>query len=197
MNLSVFVTPLLFLTGSGTPAVKKIVAKIDSPVKELRIRDLHLSKSAPVIEIEKHRGKKVVVLGFLIEHCVICNLYEPRLRAMLKKYSNEVIFYGVYCDKVDNPQSMKKWITQKYSTIHLLDDHKGKLLNYFGVVTSPSFVLIDKKGVLRYVGAFDDNPGEDLKHKYLEDALNAVVKNNPVVIKHTSPFGCKIIPASG
>ena len=193
MNLTILMSSLFVASGAGAPVQLPPAAKIDMPVKEIKVRDLNLPNNSPLLAIDKFRGKKAVVLGFVIEHCVVCNLYEPRIKQLVKKFSGEAVFYAVYCDKVDNPSSMKKWLAKKSLGLHLLDDRKGVLLSYFRAVTSPTFVLIDKQGVLRYMGAFDDNPGEDVKRHYLEEALTAVSKSAPVAVKRYDPIGCKII----
>ena len=166
---------------------------LNRPIRDCVLRDVHLSKSAPPVALSQYRGKKAVVLAFICEHCVVANLYPERIRTLAKKFDKDAVIYAVHCDRTDQTSAMKRWLNRKRFGIHLLDDPKGQAASYFGVDRTPMFVLIDKSGVMRYIGSLDDNPGADVKQHYLDDALTALRANKKIAVSRTEPFGCKLL----
>ena len=72
--------------------------------------------------------------------------------------------------------------------------HEGNINDYlssfFKITNTPTFAVIDKKGVLRYRGSFDDSPEEsDVTKHYLSDAVVAVLDSKSVPVANTRPFG--------
>jgi hypothetical protein len=62
--------------------------------------------------------------------------------------------------------------------------------------TTPDMYVIDKKGVLVYQGAIDDQP--DPQHdprtarNYVREAVNALLAGKPVEVSQTKPYGCGV-----
>lgn len=80
-----------------------------------------------------------------------------------------------------------------YQMEYLLDANHV-LADAFGAKTTPHVFLFDKNMQLVYTGAIDDNVNkrEDVKEKYLFDAIAAVVDGKDVPVKQTKPVGCSI-----
>lgn len=178
------------------PAVPETFA-LDKPVQNFTFKDLfHEPKEdekpgADAISLASFQGKKNVILYFMSEHCDVTRLYDARMGALLKEYAGkDLAVLGVRCSANDTPEGLRKWVNAKNFNIPLLNDEKGALSSYFKIVRTPSFALIDTKGVLRYFGSFDDAPEEsDVKKTYLPDALKAVMEEKVVRNKLTQPFG--------
>ena len=78
-----------------------------------------------------------------------------------------------------------------------LFDPDGKVGHAYDARTTPHMYVIDKAGVLAYMGAIDDKPTSnlaDLKtaRPYLKEALEAVVAGQPVKLASTRAYGCSI-----
>ena len=79
----------------------------------------------------------------------------------------------------------------------VLDDVKSQMTSYFGVSVTPTYVLIDKEGVLRYRGACDDlqagkNYSADenaAKERYVAEALKAVLEGKDPAVTEKKGFG--------
>jgi peroxiredoxin len=172
-------------------------AAIDKPVTDFKLRDLNHEKKddekpgADQIALADYKDKKPVVLFFMSEKCGTTWRYEKRMGELMQKYGKkDVTFLGVRCSANDTPQDLCKFAESKNFVMPLLNDEQGKMTDYFNVHNTPSFVLIDKKGVLRYFGSFDDAPDEpDVTKHYLPDAVTAVLGDKMVAVKQTRPFG--------
>ncbi|MBP6827725.1 MAG: thioredoxin family protein, partial [Saprospiraceae bacterium] len=58
----------------------------------------------------------------------------------------------------------------------------------------PHVYLLDNNRVVRYIGAIDDNSEEpdQVKEKYLENAIEALRAGKEVSVKETKAIGCSI-----
>ncbi len=169
-------------------------AQIDKPVKEFNLKDL--TKTDPKAEdaavaLAKFKDKKPVVLFFMSEKCGTTWKYEKRFGKLLEEYGKkDVAFFGVRCSANDSEESICKFAEAKNFAMPVLNDADGEMTRFYKVTNTPTFVLIDKKGVMRYRGSFDDNPEEpEVQHNYLPDAIKAVMNSKEVAVKMTRPFG--------
>jgi peroxiredoxin len=184
-------------TAAPPKAATPAKATVDKPIKDFKLTDLmhelkeNEKEDDAKIALSQFKGKKTVLLYFMSEHCSVTRLYDARMGKLLKNIkSKDVVVLGVRCSANDTPEGLKKWVEAKNFSIPLLNDEKGALSSYFGIVRTPTFAVIDKKGVLRYYGSFDDAPDEpDVKKKYLPDAVTAVLTDKDVPVKRSRPFG--------
>ena len=172
-------------------------AGVDKPVADFKLTDLMHEKKdgeapdANQIALADYKDKKPVVLFFLSEKCSVTWRYEKRVGQLMQRFGKkDAAFLAVRCSANDTPQSICKFAESKNFVMPVLNDEKGAMTAYFGVRNTPSFVVIDKKGVLRYFGSFDNAPDEpDVTQKYLPNALTAVLSDKLVAVKQTKPFG--------
>ena len=171
-------------------------AAIDKPVTDFKLTDLTHEKKAgekadaDKVAISSFKDKKPVVLFFMSEQCSVTWRYEKRFGQLMQKFGKDVAILGVRCSANDTPKSICKFAESKNFAVPVLNDEAGKMTAYYGIHNTPSFVLVDKKGVFRYFGSFDDAPDEPgVTKKYLPDAISAVLSDKVVTIKQTRPFG--------
>jgi len=78
----------------------------------------------------------------------------------------------------------------------LMLDSQGMLAQIFKAKTTPHIAILNKEGVLVYVGAFDSNsaPRASLSRvvNYVEQALNDLAAGQTVQTPLTRPYGCLI-----
>ena len=79
----------------------------------------------------------------------------------------------------------------------LIMDDQGELGQFFGAKTTPLMYVLDKKGVLVYAGAIDDdssaNPAATQTAKnYVMAALEDMRAGKPVNVAETRPYGCSV-----
>jgi peroxiredoxin len=87
--------------------------------------------------------------------------------------------------------------TRKASPTAFLLDPEGKVGHMYDARTTPHMYVVDKAGVLAYMGAMDDKPTSnlaDLKtaRPYLKEAVDAVLAGDPVKVASTRAYGCSI-----
>jgi peroxiredoxin len=170
---------------AAAPARAKVEA--GQPVKEFQLRDLWTDKD---VKLSQFKGKPVVLI-FISDKCDVTWRYERRIGKLMQTYGPKgVQFLAVRSSARDTPQQIKTYAEAKNFTMPLLYDDKNVLADYLGVRVTPTFFVIDGKGVLRYQGACDDD-GEEAgaTRHYVVDALDAVLGNKEVPVKETAAFG--------
>jgi peroxiredoxin len=96
---------------------------------------------------------------------------------------------GLEADKLTDERKAKP-------TAVLLDP-KGTVGPLYGASTTPHMFVIDKTGVLAYMGAVDDKPSTSpatIKgaRPYVREALDALETGQPVKTASTRPYGCSV-----
>jgi len=162
-------------------------ADLDRPVKDFALKDLMGGKE---VSLSQFKGKPVV-LTFLSYHCDTTWRYERRLGKLIGDYSRKgVIFLNVNSNANDTSEGIKKYVEARNLTVPLLKDSGNRVADYFDTQVTPTFYVIDKQGVLRYRGSFDDNREESsAKTQYVTPALDAVLASRPVTTKEHRAFG--------
>ncbi len=164
---------------------------VDKPVKDFKLRDL-LKDAETWISLSDYKDKKAVVLIFTSYTCDACADYENRILKLLKDFAGQdVVFLGVRSSADDDAAGMRKYAESKGFKIPFLEDTKNVLAATLDVLVTPTFYVIDKQGVLRYRGAYDESLKESRAQKtYVHDALKAVLEGKEVALKTTRTIGC-------
>ena len=93
------------------------------------------------------------------------------------------------------PSAARARIAQTHATVTaFLFDVSGNIARSYGAKTTPSFFIVDKKGILAYEGAMDDeNSADQLQPRnYVRDALDDLTAGVTVRQPETKPYGCGI-----
>jgi hypothetical protein len=134
---------------------------------------------------------------FLDPECPICQSYTRTLRTLHEQYaSDQVLFRGVY----DSPVIRKKEIKRFHQTYKLPFsgevDRDYALAQRWNASVTPEVVVTSKNGEVLYRGAIDNwyyalgkNRPEPTEH-YLQDALEAIRGEYPILKKQTEAVGC-------
>ncbi|MBY0426401.1 MAG: thioredoxin family protein [Cytophagales bacterium] len=146
---------------------------------------------------------KGVILIFTCNHCPFSVAYENRIVALDKQYASQG--YPVVAinpnDAVAYPDdSYSNMITrakQKGFTFPYLVDESQAIARTYGAAKTPHVFVLQKSGVdfvVKYIGAIDDNTNEPsaVKQKYVEDAVNALLKGEEVKTTFTKAIGCGV-----
>ncbi len=83
----------------------------------------------------------------------------------------------------------------------ILLDPDGKMGRAYGAMTTPHMYVIDKEGILRYMGGIDSIPTTQVADlakatPLFRNALQSVIKGQPVAQAVTRPYGCNVKYAS-
>ena len=172
-------------------------ATMDKPTADFKLKNLAKEvktgepEDAAKVALSSFKDKKNVVLFFMSEKCRATWMYEKRVGKLMKdNEKKDVAFVAVRCSAKDTPEGILKFAEARNFDMPLLNDEKGEMTKFFGIRNTPTFVVLDKKGVLRYKGGFDDSANEaNVKANYLPDAVNALLAGKDVPVKESRAVG--------
>lgn len=158
--------------------------------KDLRGTD---GKSHSLSDLKK---AKAVIVVFTCNHCPVAQAYENRLIKLAeesRKKGVETVAISVSRYEADNFESMKKRSTEKKYPFDYLQDASQKTAKNYGALGTPHVFLLDSKRRVAYMGRVDDSMyPEKVQKRFLQDAIDAVLKGDAVEIGETKPVGCPI-----
>lgn len=155
------------------------------------------------VSLKDIKGAKGYIVVFTCNHCPYAQAYEDRIVALDKKYKK--LGYPVVAINPNNPEKQKedsfakmqeKAKAKKFTFPYLFDEGQ-KIYPQYGATKTPHVYILQKtaKGnVVKYIGAIDDNyeDAAAVKTKYVENAVDALVKGKDVSVKETKAIGCSI-----
>ena len=143
---------------------------------------------------------KGYVVTFTCNHCPYSVMYEDRLIDLHKKYAPQG--YPVIAINPNDPEAqpkdgfmeMKTRASEKSFPFVYLFDEGQKIYPQYGATRTPHVFLLDKDLTVQYIGAIDDNArdADNVKTKYLENAINALEKGEKPDPNFTKAIGCSI-----
>ena len=155
------------------------------------------------VSLSDYKDAKGFIVIFTCNHCPYAKAYEDRIIALDKQYKS--LGYPVIAINPNNPavqpddsfDLMQKRAKEKGFTFPYLFDEGQKIYPKFGATKTPHVYVLEKTkagNVVKYIGAIDDNYSDEtaVKTKYVENAVNALLKNEEVPVKTTKAIGCSI-----
>jgi thiol-disulfide isomerase/thioredoxin len=146
--------------GAGTQVSGAAVSEAGN-APDFEIPDL----AGSTVSLSKFKGDKPVLIYFWATWCPYCIAVRPavlKLRGEIPKGDLEVLAINV--GGGDSMAKVKKYEEAHPSPLTVLYDGEGKVAKSFHVQGIPHFVLIDKKGVVKYSGhELPEKPLETLK----------------------------------
>lgn len=155
------------------------------------------------VSLKDFKDAKGFIVVFTCNHCPYAQAYEDRIIALDKKYKK--LGYPVIAINPNNPDKqkddsfakMQERAKEKNFTFPYLLDEGQKIYPQYGATKTPHVYILQKtaKGnVVKYIGAIDDNyeDAKAVKQKYVENAVDALLKNKEVTVKETKAIGCSI-----
>jgi peroxiredoxin len=156
-----------------------------------------------MVSLSDYKDAKGLIVVFTCNHCPYAVAYEDRiinLDEKYKKFGFPVIAINPNApDKqpADSFDKMKERAKEKNFTFPYLLDDGQKIFPQYGATKTPHVYLLQKTtagNMVKYIGAIDDNYADEkaVKSKYLENAVDALLKNKEVPLKTTKAIGCSI-----
>lgn len=174
---------------TGTPA-PTFVAK-DSNGKQHALSDL--KGKTVILEWTNHE------CPYTVKHYASGNMQDLQKSAV----ESGAVWLSVVSSKpgsqghVDGSAANKLTADRKAHPTAVLLDPKGELGRLYGASTTPHMFVIDKNGMLVYMGAIDDRPSASQStikgaRNYVREALDALAAGKPVALSSTRPYGCTV-----
>ncbi|NRR90728.1 redoxin domain-containing protein [Winogradskyella undariae] len=142
---------------------------------------------------------KGYIVTFTCNECPFSKLYEDRLIALNNEYAPKG--YPVIAINPNSPENVKEGYEamqarakEKGFTFPYLVDEGQKIYPQYGAVRTPHVFLLDAERKVQYIGTIDDNAKspEDVKVKFVEDAIEALEKGEKPEPSLTKAIGCPI-----
>ena len=132
-------------------------------------------------EVLRREAPNGLVVAFLSTGCPIVEEYEERLREFVTEWSERgvrMVALSVNAIPGDQFDALKKRIRDSGEYVYPYgQDQPGGLADTLEVIATPCFVVIDREGIIRYRGAFDDDfKPLKVKRSHVADALTALAQ---------------------
>jgi len=149
---------------------------------------------------EEWRGKRAVVLFFMMTDCPLANGYVPEMNRMREVYeSRGVAFYAVQSDNTVSDAVVQKYAQEFGYSFPVLNDSRLTLARFTGAKVTPEVAILSPSGEVLYLGRIDNKVEDDITHpRYaatepeLRNALDAVLAGKTPKEIRTRAVGCAI-----
>lgn len=149
---------------------------------------------------EDFRDATVFGVIFSCNHCPYARAWEERLIQIQRDYADRAVRFVLvssndpakYPD--DSFEQMQLRAQAKAYPFPYLFDETQEVARAYGATRTPEVFLFDEGRVLRYHGAPDDNFEDPaaVRHHYLREAIEALLKAAAPPAAETRPVGCTI-----
>lgn len=156
-----------------------------------------------MVSLSDFTTAKGFIVVFTCNHCPYAKKYEDRIIELDKKYKSQgypVIAINPNDPSVQPEDGYKQMIErakQKNFAFPYLVDEGQKVFPQYGATKTPHVFLLQKengKNIVKYIGAIDNNyeNPNDVSEYYVQDAVNALIKNEPIKMTKTVAIGCTV-----
>lgn len=196
MKMKKLIYSLAILLCMGANAVAQNGYKIGDAATDFSLKGTD-DKMHSLSEIKNAKGYIII---FTCNHCPYSKAYEDRIIALQAKYSSQG--YHVIAINPNDPavnaddsfEKMKERAKEKGFNFPYLFDDGQKVYPQYGATKTPHVFLLDRKRVVKYIGAIDDNAfkPKQVEDKYLEDAIESLKKGENPKPATTKAIGCSV-----
>lgn len=120
------------------------------------------------VELASLLGKKPIYLKFWATWCVPCRQQMPHLQATFDAHKEDLAVFAVDVAIDDPIENVRAFVAKTKLTMPIAVDTDGSISEQFHLNVTPQHVLIDRNGIVQYVGHATTYE--------LERALAAIVK---------------------
>lgn len=156
-----------------------------------------------LVSLSDYKDAKGFIVIFTCNTCPVSVANEDRILALDEKYKN--LGYPVIAINPNNPavqpgdsfELMKVRAKEKGFTFPYLFDDGQKIYPQYGASATPHVYVLQKEKaglVVEYIGGIDNssrNPA-NVKTKFVENAVDALLEGKPVEVTLTRAIGCSI-----
>ena len=156
-----------------------------------------------MVSLKDYNGSKGFIVVFTCNHCPFSKAYESRIMDLDKKYAElgypviAINSNDVTKSPDDSYEHMLELAKEKSYSFPYLYDESQEIAKSYGATRTPHVYILKKEGkelVVKYIGAIDDNVDEpeNVKSRYAQSALDALISGKEVAVMDTKAIGCTI-----
>jgi hypothetical protein len=138
----------------------------------------------------EHQGTVVI---FWQSSCPCVSRYQERIVKLYEKYAPAgIAFLHVLSTKGESFEDAVKEYKKRTLPFPLLYDNNARLKNAVHAKGTPTAVLFDQDGSVRFMGWIDNERkvGESNREPYLENALKQYLAHEEISVNNSAMFGC-------
>jgi peroxiredoxin len=160
-----------------------------------------------VHKLADYSASQVLVVVFTCNHCPIAQMYERRIAQLAADYQDRGVAVvaiqpndpkAIRIDELDSSdlsdslEEMKIRAEYKHLTYpYLYDGETQSVAEAYGPQATPHVFVFDRERLLRYEGRIDNSYRAELvKTHEARDAIEALLAQREMAVKHTGVFGC-------
>jgi len=139
----------------------------------------------------------LTVVAFMSPECPLCAYYAGPLNQMYADFADRgVEFFAVFSDTLYTAGEIDAFLSEYGVKWQVLLDPFNQLRNEIQATVTPQVFVFDSAGLLVYSGAIDDwavtvrKHRQVVRHRYLRNAIEAVLEGRAVDTASTDPVGC-------
>jgi len=144
--------------------------------------------------LDSLRGKKGTVIVWLSAQCPVVAAYKDRINEIAAAYKDKGInFVGINSNATEDLTYVKSNMAEFGYQFPMLIDKGNVLADKWGATVTPEVYYLDKKNVLQYHGAIDnDRSGKNIQEQFLKTAFDSALSGKAIEKTKTAAFGCTI-----
>jgi len=137
---------------------------------------------------------RIVIINFWSAECPWSQRCDRELLSLLEGWGEEVALLAI-ASNANEPPEMQVQVSAERGLPTVLQDVDHTAADLFGAHTTPHLFVLDKRGVLRYQGAFDDITfrQRNATEHYLQDAVEKLLAGSHPEPAQTPPYGCVLV----
>jgi peroxiredoxin len=189
------------LLAAAQPTIARDAVQPGKPAPEFAVKDA----SGKTVTLGSFKGK-VVVLEWTNQDCPYVRKHygTGNMQALQKEATADGVVWLTISSSAPGQQghvteleAEKLTADRKAHPTAFLLDPSGTVGRAYGATVTPHMFVIDKAGVIAYMGGIDDKPttnAADVKEarNFVREALRALAAGEPVKTASARPYGCSI-----
>jgi peroxiredoxin len=162
---------------------------VNSPAPAFALPDL----GSRIHRLEEYLGR-IVLLDFWSGTCPWSVRADREIAKWPAGLASGVVILRLAMNADEPVEALRQTAADRHEGILLLDSDR-KTTNLYGVLVTPEFFLLDRAGLVRYHGAFDDTTFRQPAptRPYVEDALRALLDGRNPDPAEAPAYGCAIV----
>ena len=153
-----------------------------------------------IYSVSSFDDKEILIIIFSCNHCPYVQAYEDRIKKLQEHFeSNGIQIIAINTNDEsgypeDSFENMKKRAADKNFNFPYLRDEDQSVAEKFDATHTPEVFVFNKERKLAYHGKIDDNwkEPERVRTRYLQDALEQLLKGEEISVPETFSIGCTI-----
>ena len=163
--------------------------ELNRPAPDFQLKDLDGNLHSP----RDARGR-ILLINFWSAECPHAARVDAGLLPLLEQWGDEVQLLQI-ASNGNEPTELLRQVAAARGVAPLLLDPRHEVADLYAASNTPHFFLLDREGILRYEGAYDDVTFRQrvATRNYVREAVERLLAGKPVQVTYVPPFGCTIL----